>query len=407
MSTIPHNQSDSLDGLTPTEVSKMIENTKGKIYRLEANGNQTQADLLRLKLARGLWRIENSLSPSQPLEQRQDVLDQAVEWARTEFINSQIDLTTLSEEIREETGSAEGETAPGQGHSATDADAPPAEEAAEQILNRIREPRRTLDDLAGESLCQNLTEIVARFRVSLLLDDHTAFSDQTIGNALFTGPPGTGKTVGAEAVAHELAQGETQFQFLPIKPHYFKNHLVGASEGTVEEVFERASQQGPTLIFIDEMESIATRGQDRHETTQGITNTLLSLLSGGQAVENVAVIGATNLPDRLDPAVKSRFSDAVVEFSEPPAEVKPQIMWDALTGSGVDPQLEKADLSNCDLSGLVGRELEDIARKAIVSAYRTGSSDGQEKLPIRVFQSQIQTAITEINSQSNTELASQ
>jgi SpoVK/Ycf46/Vps4 family AAA+-type ATPase len=317
----------------------------------------------------------------------------------------EIDLPQLTDQLTPKNsaqGGAESSDSAAAGHAADEDNQSPAEQTASEVLDRVRQPERTLDELHGKQLHDELDAVIRNLELALELSDHPAYDHRNIGNVLFTGPPGTGKTTAAEGVAKALSEGDHDFQFLPIKGHHFKNHLLGASEGAVEEIFQRADDMGPTLIFIDEFEEVTSRDGDQHEVTQAITNTLLSLLSGGQAVENVALVGATNRPDKVDKAIKSRFNDNIIEFTEPPEHIKHEILLGGLEGDGVILDCSRQELASLSYNGLVGRELETAARNAIGIA-----ADRRDKKPYRVTFGHVQQAVTAIQEQQDRSLASQ
>ncbi len=117
---------------------------------------------------------------------------------------------------------------------------------------------------------------------------------------LLYGPPGTGKTLLAKAIAHE-----SEANFILVKGPELLNMFVGESEKGVREVFKKAKQVSPTVIFFDEIDSIAgRRGRDSgNSVTERIVNTLLTEIDGLEELKDVVVIAATNRPDILDPAL--------------------------------------------------------------------------------------------------------
>jgi transitional endoplasmic reticulum ATPase len=347
-----------------------------------------------------LWSIAQNNADH---DHSQSFWNQASRWTRKHI--NEVDFDRLERQLTDSENSTDDASPASEiekGHTAADGEPTPAERAASEVLDRIRPPERSLAELHGDQLHDELEGVLQNLILSLQLEDHPAFDHRNIGNVLFTGPPGTGKTTAAEGIAAELVNRGYDFQFLPIKGHHFKNHLLGASEGAVEEVFQQADAAGPTLIFIDEFEDIATRDSDRHEVTQAITGTLLSLLSGGQAVDQVALLGATNRPDQLDPALRGRFEDNIVEFTEPPAKVKHKILFDALEGPGVTVQVAQKRLAELTYAGLVGRDLEVAAREAIGRARSPGGEP-----PYHVTYDHIRQAVNKVRAQKGDSLASQ
>lgn len=382
------------DGLSPSELRDAKEDLAQQVTKHEVQDHPVKADLQRIRGAIALLTVAKRNSDH---KHSKEFINLAYGWGENQLVK--VDLERLTRCLSD---TAQNQSSNSPSHSANNDEQSPAQQSAEEVLDRVRQPQRSLQELKGEQLRSELDDVIQKLLLSLTLEDHPAYQHQNIGNVLFTGEPGTGKTTGAEALAAELQNRGYDFQFLPIKGHHFKNHLYGSSEEAVEEIFSRASETGPTIIFIDEFEEVATRDGNRHEVTQGITNTLLSLLSGGQAAENVVLIGATNRPDMLDKAIRNRFVDNVVEFTEPPTEVKPDILLDTLKGPKVAPQFTRKELDELDYTGLVGRSLERAAKVAIQH-----SADNRIEPPFEVEIENIQTAIEYVQANRNSSLASQ
>ncbi|MDD1728774.1 MAG: CDC48 family AAA ATPase [Methanospirillum sp.] len=131
---------------------------------------------------------------------------------------------------------------------------------------------------------------------------------------LLYGPPGTGKTLIAKAVANEV-----NAHFITLSGPEIMNKYYGESEGKLREVFEEAEEHAPSIIFIDEIDSIAPKREDtKGEVERRIVAQLLSLMDGLKSRGRVIVIAATNLPDNLDPALRrgGRF-DREIEIGIP------------------------------------------------------------------------------------------
>jgi transitional endoplasmic reticulum ATPase len=117
---------------------------------------------------------------------------------------------------------------------------------------------------------------------------------------LLYGPPGTGKTLLAKAVAHE-----SKANFISIKGPEVLSKWVGESEKAVRELFKKARQVAPTIVFLDEIDSIAPRrgAFEGSHVTESVVNQLLTSIDGLESMEGVVVIGATNRPDIIDPGL--------------------------------------------------------------------------------------------------------
>ena len=185
---------------------------------------------------------------------------------------------------------------------------------------------------------------------------------------LIYGPPGTGKTLLAKAVASESASN-----FIAIKGPELLSKWVGESEKGVREVFRKARQTAPTVIFFDEIDSIAsTRGGSSSDSgvTQRVVNQLLTEIDGMEELTDVAVIAATNRVDILDPALvrPGRF-DRHVKV-EAPNEAGRLSIFKVHTKKM--PLAENVSLKRLakESDGYVGSDIEAVCREAVMLALR-------------------------------------
>lgn len=135
-----------------------------------------------------------------------------------------------------------------------------------------------------------------------------------VKGVLFTGPPGTGKTLLAKILAKESGAS-----FFEISGPEIFGSLYGESEQTLRKIFEDAKSEAPSIIFFDEIDSLAgNRSSDSHEVSKRVVAQLLTLMDGFEPSTNVLIIAATNRIDELDPALRrpGRF-DADIEFRLP------------------------------------------------------------------------------------------
>ncbi len=154
---------------------------------------------------------------------------------------------------------------------------------------------------------------------------------------LLYGPPGTGKTLLAKAAASESGAN-----FIAVKGPEILNKWVGESERAIREIFRRARQAAPCIIFIDEIDAIApARGSDVNRVTDRIVNQLLTEMDGITERGDVIVIGATNRPDILDPALlrPGRF-DRVIYVPPPDKEARIEIFRIHAKNLPLDPEIE-------------------------------------------------------------------
>ena len=184
---------------------------------------------------------------------------------------------------------------------------------------------------------------------------------------LLYGPPGVGKTLLAKAVANE-----SNANFISVKGPEVLSKWVGESEKAVREIFKKAKQVAPTIVFLDEVDSIAPRRGQYGDTgvTERIVNQLLTSLDGIEVLQGVVVLAATNRPDIIDPGLlrAGRF-DKMIYIPAPDAASRQKILE-------VHTKLMplKKDVSIEDLAqkteGYVGADLENLCREAGMMAYR-------------------------------------
>jgi transitional endoplasmic reticulum ATPase len=174
---------------------------------------------------------------------------------------------------------------------------------------------------------------------------------------LLYGPPGTGKTLLAKAVAKE-----SEANFIQIKGPSLLSMWVGKSEEGVRKIFERARQVSPCIIFFDEIDSLASRRglEAGTRVTDQVLNQLLAEMDGLEELQNVTVVGATNRPDMLDPAIlrPGRF-DKILLVSPPTKEGRLQIFQ--IHTSKMPISISKEEVS--DLDKMFKDEKVNIASK--------------------------------------------
>lgn len=183
---------------------------------------------------------------------------------------------------------------------------------------------------------------------------------------LLYGPPGTGKTLIARAVATE-----TEAHFIALNGPEIIHKFYGESEENLRNVFEEASNKAPSIIFIDEIDAIAPkRTEVAGEVEKRVVGQLLALMDGLQKRKHVVVIGATNIPDSLDQALRrpGRF-DREISISVPDKEGRKEILQIHTRNM---PLFESVDLEKLSevTHGFVGADLEALCREAAMLAIR-------------------------------------
>jgi transitional endoplasmic reticulum ATPase len=236
-------------------------------------------------------------------------------------------------------------------------------------------PSTSFPDVGGlEDAKQTLRETVEWPLTYDRLFEETS-TDPPSGVLLY-GPPGTGKTMLARALA-----GESEVNFIHVDGPELIDKYVGESEKAVREVFERARQASPSIVFFDEIDAIAgRRGEEGHEVTERVVSQLLTELDGLADNPNLVVLAATNRKHTLDDALlrPGRF-DTHIEVPAPDAEARRAILEVHSRGKPFADDVDLAELA-VELDGYTGAELEAIVRGASMRAIReTAEKYGPEE----------------------------
>jgi len=226
-------------------------------------------------------------------------------------------------------------------------------------------PRITYDELGGlKKEVQKIREMVELpMRHPELFDKIGVDAPKGV---LLYGPPGTGKTLLAKAVA-----GETNAHFISLSGPEIMGKHYGESEERIREIFTQAEENAPSIIFIDEIDSIAPkRDEVSGELEKRIVSQLLTLMDGMKSRGKVVVIAATNRPDSIDPALRrpGRF-DREIEIGIPDDKGRFDILSIHTRGMPID---EKVDLKQISKTthGFVGADLEVLAKEAAMKSLR-------------------------------------
>ncbi len=185
---------------------------------------------------------------------------------------------------------------------------------------------------------------------------------------LLYGPPGTGKTLMAKAAANE-----SEANFISIKGPELLSKWVGESEKGVREIFRKARQAAPCIIFFDELDAIApTRGGDHGDShvTERVISQLLTEMDGLEILTNVVVIGATNRPDIIDPALlrPGRF-DRILYVPPPDRESRLQIIKIHTKKKPLAEDVNIEDLAD-KTDGYTGADIASLSSAAVMLALR-------------------------------------
>jgi transitional endoplasmic reticulum ATPase len=183
---------------------------------------------------------------------------------------------------------------------------------------------------------------------------------------LLYGPPGTGKTLLAKAVANE-----SNAHFISISGPEIMSKFYGESEARLREIFKEAKEKAPSIIFIDEIDSIAPKREEvTGEVERRVVSQLLSLMDGLEARGKVIVIAATNRPNALDPALRrpGRF-DREIEIKVPDKRGRLEILQIHARNMPLDTDVDQ-DKVAAVTHGFVGADLEYLCKEAAMKCLR-------------------------------------
>ncbi|HKZ98068.1 MAG TPA: CDC48 family AAA ATPase [Thermoplasmata archaeon] len=226
-------------------------------------------------------------------------------------------------------------------------------------------PRVSYDDVGG------LRDEVRKVREMIELPLRHPELFERVGveapkGVLLHGPPGTGKTLLAKAVA-----SETNANFHSISGPEIMSKFYGQSEENLRDIFKQAEENAPSIVFIDELDSIAPkRDEVSGEVERRVVAQLLALMDGLQARGKVVVIGATNRPNALDPAIRrpGRF-DREIEIGIPDRDGRLEILQIHMRGMPLAKDVDLDELANVT-HGYAGADLAALSKEAAMRSLR-------------------------------------
>ena len=238
--------------------------------------------------------------------------------------------------------------------------------------------RVTFNDVAGiDEAKAELSEIVDFLRNP---DRYGSLGGRMPHGVLLSGAPGTGKTLLARAVA-----GEAHAAFFSISASEFIEAIVGVGASRVRDLFAKAKEAAPAIIFIDELDAIGrsrqgpvsvTGANDEREQT---LDQILTEIDGFESSEAVIVLAATNRPDVLDPALlrAGRF-DRRVTVQAPDRKGRVEILKVHTRSIPLDDDVDLDALAS-SMPGMVGADLANLANEAALLAARRGHDEGEDE----------------------------
>ncbi|OLS20813.1 MAG: VCP-like ATPase [Candidatus Heimdallarchaeota archaeon LC_3] len=238
-------------------------------------------------------------------------------------------------------------------------------EISDKVTTDSRLPKITYEDIGG------LHEEIRKVREMIELPMKHPELFERLGieapkGVLLHGPPGTGKTLLAKAVANE-----TDSNFISLSGPEIMSKFYGESEKKLREIFRDAEKNAPSIIFIDEIDSIAPKREEvTGEVERRVVAQLLALMDGLEGRGQVVIIGATNRPNALDPALRrgGRF-DREIEIGIPNREARLEIITVHSRGMPLDDDVILEEIASIT-HGFVGADLQALAKEAAMNALR-------------------------------------
>lgn len=227
-----------------------------------------------------------------------------------------------------------------------------------------------LDDIVGQDNAKSKVKVITRY-----LENPESFGPWAPKNILFYGLPGTGKTMLVKALSNEL-----EVPLYLVKATSLIGEHVGDASSKIHDLFKKASENAPAIIFIDEIDAIALHRsfQSLRGDVSEIVNSLLTEMDGIEENKSVITIGATNNQESLDLAVRSRFEEEI-EFKLPSDEERLTILENNLKTMPLDYDLDLEKIVKLT-KGLSGR---DIKEKILKTSLHNAISNDSESITMK------------------------
>lgn len=224
----------------------------------------------------------------------------------------------------------------------------------------LEDAKKALDEAIAIPLLH--PDLVKKYDVSL------------INGILLFGPPGTGKTMLMRAVSNEY-KGLT---LIEINGAEIAREGVEKASATIKDVFDRAKDNAPSIIFMDEIDGLITRRESASEFTAQITTEILTEMDNLKKYGNVVVVAATNRPDALDPAIlrPGRF-DKLIFIKPPTVAERAEMFRNYLSNVPLDNSIDYDQLAK-DTQGFTGADIYNVCREAKTDALESRISTGKD-----------------------------
>ena len=230
-------------------------------------------------------------------------------------------------------------------------------------------PGTSFEDVGGlEATKRRLTEAI-EWPLSYGPLFEAAATDPPTG-VLLHGPPGTGKTLLAEAIA-----GESGVNFVRVAGPEVLDRYVGESEQAIRDLFERARQTAPAIVFLDEIDAIASQRGDGNEVTERVVSQLLTELDRAADHPKLVVLAATNRKEEIDPALlRPGRLEQHIEVPNPDESARREILDVHTRGAPLGEAFD-IDRLAAETTGYSGAQLEALVREASMRAIRELATD--------------------------------
>lgn len=255
-------------------------------------------------------------------------------------------------------------------------------------------PDTSFDDIGGLAAAKEALREAVEWPLTRRDYFEAAGIDPPTGVLLY-GPPGTGKTTLARAAAHESG-----VNVISVRGPELLDKYVGESEKAVREVFQRARQAAPAIVFFDEIDAIATTRGSSGEVGERVVSQLLTELDRASDDPNLVILAATNRKPALDPALlRPGRLEKHVHVPSPDADARREILRVHANGKPLADDVDLADIAST-LDGRTGADIASVVREAGMRAVRRTAEAGDPPESIELTTSDFEDAIADLESGS-------